>query len=397
MTNPRPAHVRLSDLRGFQRLASDATVGLTDLVEAMHGAIAEPAGVFGPPHARRTRGITRWAYQSVRVVTRMVGGGLDVLLDALGPPLAERPSSRRREAILAALNGVLGDHLEASANPLAIDMRLRVRGEPLALTREALAASFPQRRGRLLVLVHGLCMNDLQWHRAGLDHGAGLAWKLGYTPLYLHYNTGRHISANGRDFARLMESLVRRWPHPIERLTVMGHSMGGLVARSACHYAALAGHEWLRRLDELGFLGVPHLGAPLARAGAMSDYLAGLSPYAAPFGRLARIRSAGIDDLCHGSLRDEDWDSTRPARVPLPDGVACYAVAGSLQERPGPRAGRVRGDGLVSSASALGRHREPSLDLALAESHRWIAYGAGHFELLSSREVHAQLRRWLVD
>ena len=225
---------------------------------------------------------------------------------------------------------------------------------------------------------------------------------LGCTPIYLHYNTGLHISTNGRDFALLMEALLHEWPHPIEQLTVLGHSMGGLVARSACHYASLARHAWAKRLDHLLVLGTPHFGAPLERAGKRVDFVIGISPYTAPFARLGKIRSAGIKDLGHGYLRDEDWQAPRSDRagqlpVALPAGVSCYAIAASRQAQPDPRGARMRGDGFVQVSSALGRHRNDSLELGFPEQHRWVGFGMGHFDLLSRVEVYEKIRSWLVD
>src|SRR5439155_25889866 len=139
--------------------------------------------------------------------------------------------------VIAALNGVLGDHLAAQETPLAIETHWRCGGQALPLSRVALAAALPQASDKHVVLVHGLCMNDLQWQREGHDHGAALARDLGYTPLYLHYNSGLHISENGRQFAQLLETLIAHWPSPVEELVIVGHSMCGLVARSAWHYA----------------------------------------------------------------------------------------------------------------------------------------------------------------
>ena len=76
--------------------------------------------------------------------------------------------------MLAALNGVLGEHLAATDNPLAIAMRLRRDGVALALAKEDLRAAIPAASGRIVVLVHGLAMNDLQWNRQGQDIGAAL-------------------------------------------------------------------------------------------------------------------------------------------------------------------------------------------------------------------------------
>ena len=400
----RKIHVRLSDLRGFHRLANDATVGLTDLVEAMHHTVIRTPGVLGKPPAGRTSGITGLVYKSVRGVTRLVGVGVDALLGVLAPLLADRPSSEEREAILAALNGIFGDYLVASGNPLAIAMHVRRAGMPVAITQAALAAAYPDPGRKMVVLVHGLCMSDRQWARNGHDHGAALAHDIGYTPVYLHYNTGRHISTNGREFGDLMELLLHQWPQPVERLVIIGHSMGGLVARSACHYSARAGHAWPKRLGELIFLGTPHLGAPLESAGAWVDFLMGISPYTAPFARLGKVRSAGIKDLRHGNLRDEDWQAHPPATVgrarvpvPLPEGVRCYAIAASKSEKSNASGARVRGDGLVPVSSALGRHRDASLDLAFPEAHRWVGYGMGHFDLLCRKEVYEHIRDWLNE
>lgn len=392
----------MSDLRGFQRLAVDATVGLTDVVEAMHRTIARPPLLFGAAQDGRTNGITGLVYRTVRGVTRVVGASLDTLLGALAPLVDQRPSSPQREAVLAALNGVLGDYLVASGNPLAIPMELRHAGKPVALDRASLATAFPNARGRLLVLVHGLCMNDRQWQRDGHDHGAALARALDCTSVYVRYNSGLHVSTNGRALADLMEVLVAAWPVPVERVAILGHSMGGLVARSACHSAERAGHRWRRRLDALVFLGTPHLGAPAERAGSLADYVIALSPYTAPLARLGLIRSAGIKDLRHGYVRDEDWQVHAPRGIhpslPLPADVRCYAIAASKQA---PAAAgtpaRVRGDGIVPVSSALGRHRDPARDLALPATRQWIAFDSGHFDLLSSTDVCARIQGWLAE
>lgn len=416
MTNKIRSHT--SDLRGLSQLGIDAITGLTGLVEALHHNIARVPGILGTPVSGPTRGITGLVYRSIRGVTRLVGGGLDVVLGQLVPLFGERISLPGREAVLAALNGVVGDHLADTRNPLAIPMRLRRDGQPLEPEKQALAAALPRATGKVLVLVHGLCMNDLQWtppaSRQGSDQNAAveqdgapvplLARDLGYTPVYLHYNSGRHISTNGREFADLLEDLVRHWPVPLEEVAIVAHSMGGLVARSACHYAALAGHAWLRLLKDVVFLATPHHGAPLERGGNWVDIILGVSPYSAPFARLGKIRSAGITDLRYGNLLDEDWEgrdrfarSGEPRRaVPLPEGVRCYAIAATTGNQAGDLGDRVLGDGLVQADSALGRHEEPGLSLPIPASRQWVGYGMNHLELLRDPSVYEQLRRWLA-
>ena len=395
---------RIADLQGASRLAVDATTGLAEVVEAMHQAISCFPRLRGAPPNGRTRGITGLVYGSIRGVTRGVGRGVDVLLPAIARTRDLRASSARWDAALAALNGVVGDHLESTGNPLAIAMRLSHEGRPLSLERRALGVDVPRPGGRLLVMVHGLCVGRRQWNRLGHDHGAALGRDLGYTVLYLDYNSGLHVSANGRALAEQLEALVAQWPVPVEELAIVGHSMGGLVARSACHHAATAGHRWPRRLRALVFLGTPHHGAPLERAGNWVDALSGISRYTAPLGRLGRIRSAGITDLRHGSLLDADWKGhdrfelrrDRRSPVPLPDDVHCCAIAATTASAS--RAGRrLPGDGLVPLDSALGRHRKPGWTLSFPASRLWVGHGMNHFDLLSRPEVYQRIRGWLRD
>jgi hypothetical protein len=115
------------------------------------------------------------------------------------------------------------------------------------------------------------------------------------------------------------------------------------------------------------------------------------------------MRSAGITDLRHGSLLDEDWrgldrfthdeDLRRP--VPLPEGVACFAIAGTRAPAEDHHA-RVPGDGLVPVASALGRHDDPRRELGFAAAHQWIAGRTDHFGLLGRPAVYERIRDWLA-
>ena len=278
-----------SDLRGYSMLAFDAAAGLVGLVESMHNNIARLPGFFGTPSREPTSGLTGLIYRSVRGTIGLAGRGMDSVLAQFESLLGEADPSDDCGALRAALNGVLGDHLVATGNPLAIPMHVRHNGQFLRLEAESLAAGVPRPSSRLAVLVHGLALNDQHWNRKGHDHGAALARDLGYTPVYLHYNTGLHISVNGRAFAELLDSLIAQWPTAVEEVVIIGHSMGGLVARSACHYAVVAGREWTRLLGKLIFLGTPHHGAPLERGGQWVDLAIGKSPYTEPFTRLGRI------------------------------------------------------------------------------------------------------------
>jgi pimeloyl-ACP methyl ester carboxylesterase len=313
-----------------------------------------------------------------------VGASLDLALAQLAPLIGESAPGREREAVLAALNGVLGDYLTETGNPLAIRMQLRTAS--------------PRAGRKLLVLAHGSCLNDRSWSRLEHDHGEALQRDLGYTPVYLHYNSGLHVSTNGRELAAMLEQLVAAWPVPIDELVLVGHSMGGLVCRSACHYGDAA--VWRRKLRAMVCLGTPHHGAPLERGGNRIDVLLNISRYSAPFARLGKIRSAGVTDLRFGNVLDEHWqgrdrfahaaDDRSPLK--LPDGVECYAIAATTASKPGAR---LAGDGLVPVDSALGRHAKPALTLGFPETHQWIGYGMGHLDLLSRIEVYETVRGWL--
>jgi len=397
-------------LSGTSQLLIDAVEGVTDIVEDLHRHIAGAAPMEGKSSPGRTRGITGLVYRSVRGVTRAVGLGLDAGFAQLTPLLSKQASSLRRETVLAALNGVFGDYLIAHQNPLAITMQLRQHGRPLVLNNAALATSFATENHKLLVLVHGLCMNDLQWnrerpdHSATHDHGASLARDLGYTPIYLHYNSGCHIATNGEAFAAMLEQLLEAWPVAVSELTIIGHSMGGLVARSACHYAGQANHTWTQRLKKIIFLGTPHHGAPLERAGNWVDMLLDISPYTAPFARLGKVRSAGIKDLRYGRIMDEELPDRKPLQLTrnINQRVKYYAIAATQQKQPGGDGARLRSDGLVPVKSALGlrlrkgQHKDDTLLVPIPVSRQRICYGLDHFDLLSSGEVYDQIYRWLA-
>ena len=180
--------------------------------------------------------------------------------------------------------------------------------------------------------------------------------------------------------------------------------MGGLATRSALHHAAQAGQPWAGQLGDLVFLGTPHHGAPLERAGHWVDLVLGATPYAAPFARLGKVRSAGITDLRHGLLLDEDWvgrdrfarGGDRRQPVPLPEGTRCYAVAASLGAQGGTLKEKLLGDGLVPLDSALGRSANPARTLDFPADRQWTGYGMNHLDLLSDAEVHARLKEWLA-
>ena len=370
----------VDQLRGATKLAVDATRAVTEIVQKMHVTIGGGPELLGKPLEEITRLISAPTYGTIRGVTKLVGAGLDVALRQLEPILG-RPGTEQG-AVLAALNGVMGDYLALTKNPLAIHMELRSKG---------VALSKPLPRGtKLLMLVHGSAMDDLQWLRGGHDHGAALAKELGLRAVYLRYNTGLHVSENGREFASLLEKYARE----VDEIFLLCFSMGGLVARSACHVAEDEGHQWRKKLRALITLGTPHHGSPLERGGNWVDVLLELSRYSAPLAKLARVRSAGLTDLRYGNVLDEHWhgrdrfskhgDPRGALRLPE---VPCFAVAGRI----GPRLG----DGLVPVDSALGRHADRPLEIP--ERNCLVVNGAAHLDLLNSKRVYKKLVDWLTS
>lgn len=368
----------MSKVRGAGRLAIEATTSVMELVEEMHRTIASGPAVLGTPLERPAKFVTGAVYGTIRGVTQLVGDGIDAALAQLAPLLGDS-TQYDNHAVVSALNGVLGEYLRETNNPLAITMTLRQRS--------------PTTTRKVVVLIHGSSMNDLQWNRNGHDHGAALANDFGFTPMYAHYNSGLHVSTNGHELSSLLEKL----PESVEEIVLIGHSMGGLVARAACH----AGEHttWRRKLRRLITLGTPHHGAPLERAGNWFELMLGVSRYSAPFARLGKLRSAGVTDLRFGNVLDQHWqgrdrfafggDSRVP--LPLPLDVTCHAIAASLSEK---ESGKQRGDGLVPVDSALGRHARAEHTLTFAPENQWVGYGMGHLDLLDRRDVYEQLRAW---
>ena len=307
---------------------------------------------------------------------------------------------------LAVLNGLVGDRLEREQSPLQQPMSVRVRGLPVTPEPAPLAEAFPQATPRLVVFVHGLMGEEHGWllgRRQGReDYGSRLARELGLTPVYIRYNTGRHISENGRSLADLLESVVAAWPLPVEEVALVGHSMGGLVSRSAAHIAKLDGQAWIEHVRKVISLGSPHMGAPLEQAVHVASYALGRLPETRMMSTFLRRRSSGIRDLRQGSLVDEDWRDRDPEalraaacqEVPLLEGATHCFVSATVTRSPRHPLGRVVGDTLVLVPSASGRSRTRKLGF---EDEYGLHVGAtNHIALLNHPAVYEKLQAWLA-
>jgi pimeloyl-ACP methyl ester carboxylesterase len=394
--------------RGLKALVHDAIDSTTDLVGEGHASthraiqrVTQEVPGLGPVDAVQ-RGVhlgTRGTLASVKAVNRLVEWLSDAALDASvpsptpdGEPVPQRSdivgsAAWVADAGLGALNGTVGDHLARTGNPLDLGFQLR-HGDRYLGPDDALD-------GALLVLIHGLGTTEWCWSLdaeqafgdPAATYGTRLGEAHGLTPVYARYNTGRRIQENGLALAEALE----RHAASAERVVLLGHSMGGLVARSACHQAAQAGHTWLAKTDWTISVGTPHQGAPLARFGATAT--SGLDAVDLPTTRiLARIlagRSAGVRDLEHGELLGRDPDATAAPEdrvVPLQEGLRYAFLATTLTQDPEHPVGRLLGDLLVLRASAEGPLLHEDFPV-----HREVVGGLPHARTQADPDILARL------
>ncbi len=376
--DPTPQHVHPADLPGLAQLATEATLGTTRLVEAVHAAVwaSLRPGAEAPS---RTAGLTGFVYRTVRGLTQLAGHSTGQALGTVAQILAPTPlpDTDKRRRVLSILNGVFGDHLAASDSPLACSFSLRTP-EGQRLPASATDAD------TLVVFVHGLCLSDRAWaptaKRPG--HVEALAAPVGGTPVLARYNTGRSISKNGQALHEHLSRLTSPSAGP-SRIVLVTHSMGGLVARSAVRHAHRAAARWPRLVTNTIYLGTPHRGSPLERAGAWVEQQLRRTPVTAPFASLATLRSRGIQDLRHGTIAPDAAHDDTPDRPP---GRSLY-VAAALTSRPPAR--DAVGDGLVPVASAL------DATGPTRSATRQVVENRGHLDLLHAPAVTEHLRRWL--
>jgi pimeloyl-ACP methyl ester carboxylesterase len=393
------------ELRALTRLAFDGLAGAVGGIGAIHRGIAgrvfAAVGSSGRAVERTHNAISAVAYGAVRRTFEATGraGAAALGTRRSGTPLSTTP---RGAAVLGAIGGLIGDHLEREASPLQQPMAVCAGGRVVAARRDALAASFREAGGRLVVFLHGLMETEHAWElgasREGGSYGLRLHDDLGLTPVYVRYNSGRHISENGGSLAELLEELAGAWPMEVEEIALVGHSMGGLVARSAGYQAAEQGMDWVRKVRRIVSLGTPHAGALLAQAVHYAGAVLWALPETRPFGAFLRRRSGGIRDLRQGSLVDEDWRDRDPdalkavacREVPLLDGVTHCFISATITRSQRHPLGRLLGDTLVLVPSASGRSR--SRRIAFQEG-RHVA-PAHHLALLNHPVVYEHLREW---
>ncbi|MCW8327683.1 GPI inositol-deacylase [Photobacterium sp. SDRW27] len=334
-------------------------------------------------------------------LSSMVAENRVVAKDKLGDFIEHGLPPVQSDAVIATLNGLLGDYLVQRDSRFKMEMAFRDQQQTLSLDVDKLNQQLPACSDRIVLCVHGWCMNDVQWKRKEHDHGRSLE-KFGYTPVYLRYNTGQHISVNGEQFSLMLDQLISSWPCKVKELVIIGHSMGGLVTRSACYYAQQHQLNWLSVLRTFVTLGTPHNGAPLAQLACWIDDRVAEAPYLKMLNKLSDIRSSGTKDLSKGFIRHSDWEtkvnsvSDEPSRPLLPDGVVCCAIASCLGQNLDDDKNLKLGDGLVPVSSALGESTCEQEALNYQKENTWVGVGINHLDLLTHPQVTGKLEQWVL-
>ncbi len=407
------------EARHLGRLTGLALGGVARRAYELHSAIAGRVfDALGPPAAP-----VRVVHDGIAgVAYHAVSGGLGASGWISGEVAARRVTDPQRvvdhpvgRRVLGFVNGAHGDLLARDYPSLALPMTVRACGRDVDLTPAGLAAAYPTTGPRVAIFLHGLVETEDSWQfRAERRHGDAtttygslLERDLGYTPVMLRYNSGLRISDNGRALAALLTELTGSWPVPLEEVVLIGHSMGGLVARSALAQAgdgtAAGERHWPGLVRSTITLGAPQLGAPLEqRVNALGHALnrVGETRW---LGTLLAHRSVGIKDLRFGNLVEADWvDAEIDARtssrtdIPLHAGARHFVVLATVASRHDGPAAALLGDLLVRPQSALGDTGDERR-LAYEREHVLRLGGLHHLDLLNHPRVYEQLRAWMAE
>ena len=317
-------------------------------------------------------------------------------------------------ALIGALNGVIGDYLQNTKNPLAVKLGFHQEGKLVADLIDGnhnYTASFPEWNGDVCVFIHGAAGSESAWQKRVPDlndtdekvnwsYGHQLYKEFKMLPVYVRYNSGLHISQNGRLLSRLFEAELN---HPnIKRVFIIGHSMGGLVFRSACHFANDHDHHWMSKIEQAYYLGSPHLGAPLEKFGAWTQSILRKvdHPYTQLAAKLINLRSNGIKDLRHGYLTAEEWEADQKHEFPVNNRTVHFhletaqhlLVAATWHSDPESFVAEWFGDIMVRKSSATSACKENKFNVPVAEDDVFITGGHHHIKLMQSEEVYYFIR-----
>ena len=427
-------------IRGFIDLVFDVVEETTNLVQRTHDAVVdrsvrrfapvEPATSTAKVITGVETAISGGVFGSIRVINGITSISVNALADVAEAGLEEPSDSTAIELatpirssaagtaswyvdyLQASINGFWGDHLSRRNSRLDLGMSLRHHGRHLPATSEAFAAAFPNPTPKVCIFVHSLAATEWLWSLSSEEHygdpdvtfGTRLLDDLGFTPIYLRYNTGRHISENGRALAKLITEVIEAYPVPVDEIALVGHSMGGLVARSAAHYAREHEEPWVAQLRHVACIGSPHLGAPLEKAvSALTGVLRNVEAAGAQVpAALLDSRSAGVKDLRYGYTVDEEWAGKDPdevfadarRNVPLVDGVGYYFLAATIARDPAHPLGQLLGDLMVLLPSASGEAPEQARRIHFSGGA--VLPGMNHVHIVNHPDVYEALRDLLA-
>jgi len=404
--------MKSEEIRASGQLATRTVADTVSHVEQVHRAVAGRTFAVTAPVSFPVRVIhdviASGVYTLIRETGLVAGMAASELVGAAAGSGLPAGSTPRSNLALAVLNAILGDELAVQGSPLAIPMAVRRDRADVVPRREPLEVAFPEATSKVAVFVHGLGETEESWRLHADRHGLGtestygsrLAEDLGYTAVYLRFNTGLHISENGQHLASLLDDVVAAWPTPVTELILIGHSMGGLVSRSACHYGHKTNHSWVTVLRHVFYLGTPHKGAGLEQwVRRLSGVFAKLDE-SRPLASVLDRRSVGVKDLSAGYLLDEDWDNGSPGSKRVPNDVPLipwanhYAISATVTTSRNNPLGRLVGDLLVQPDSARGQSRDGG-DIPFPVEHSRHFGGLHHFNLLNHPTVYEALREWL--
>ncbi|MCB0900071.1 MAG: hypothetical protein KDC40_14745 [Actinobacteria bacterium] len=378
----------MSEWADAGRVAGKGLGAVVDVVAGTHDAIAQRVESTLPPGPAQIAGLQRAHAAGVYRIVGAAHRRIPAALGRVAPRDAKVQDSTAARAVLPLINGLWGDHLAGADEPLAIRMSLRENGEDVD--------AFSLGAAHLVFFVHGLFEDEGAWDCEAGSFGSRLERDLGVSSLHVRYNSGLRISDNGEALSALIERTVRDWPVPVVSIVLVGHSMGGLVARSA----ASQGADWTARLTTVVTLGTPHLGSPVEKSVHLGDWAMRRIPESRALGDFLARRSAGIKDLRYGAIVREDWDGHDPdeflrdrcTEVPLLDHVDYYWVAATIAANSDGTAARMFGDGLVreASASGNGRVRQIPFDAGITIG------GVNHLAVMHNDAVYEHVVQWVA-
>ncbi len=308
---------------------------------------------------------------------------------------------------VSVLNGVVGDKLQHTA--LGIAMNFYDQNKPIVLEKNNLLERFAGLNttptSKICILIHGLTDNETTWSfRDKSDYGSMLKNDLAFTPFYVRYNTGLHISDNGQALAQIIERLYQSYPIDIEEICIIAHSMGGLITHSACHYAQELGLTWATRLKYIFLLAAPHLGSFLEKFTNITTNILEKVPnwHTRLVGKVLNLRSAGIKDLRFGYLTESDWKDQDADRLlcnnktppPMLSGVSYYVISGRMTQKEKHWISQLFGDFLVRNSSATARSNNIGEFNFPSENHFEFAK-TYHHQLSARMDVYEKIVGWI--